>query len=59
MTGGEEKIDRLLEVLHPFGLLEVVRTGIVAMRRGAKSPTVVTKAKPVGAVEDDSVSYSV
>ena len=37
MTGGEEKVDRLLEILTPFGLLEVVRTGAVAMRRGAKS----------------------
>ncbi len=36
MTGSEEKIDRLLEVLRPYGILEMVRTGIVAMRRGTK-----------------------
>ncbi len=40
ITGGEDKIDGLLEVLRPFGVLEMVRTGIVAMRRGAKSSTV-------------------
>lgn len=34
ITGGEEKIDRLLELLRPYGVLEMVRTGIVAMRRG-------------------------
>ena len=36
ITGAEEKIDRLLEVLRPFGVLEMVRTGIVAMRRGSQ-----------------------
>jgi acetolactate synthase-1/3 small subunit len=40
ITGAEEKIDRLLEVLTPFGVLEMVRTGIVAMRRGSKSTPV-------------------
>lgn len=61
LTGGEEKVDRFLELLSPFGLLEVVRTGIVAMRRGAKSPTVATKADlaPAPAEESDSVSHSV
>ena len=37
ITGAEEKIDGLLEALDPFGVLEMVRTGIVAMRRGNKS----------------------
>jgi acetolactate synthase-1/3 small subunit len=37
ITGVEDKIDGLLEVLRPYGVLEMVRTGIVAMRRGKKS----------------------
>jgi len=37
ITGAEDKIDGLMEVLRPFGVLAMVRTGIVAMRRGGKS----------------------
>lgn len=33
-TGPEEKIDALLQVLRPFGIREMVRTGIVAMAKG-------------------------
>jgi acetolactate synthase-1/3 small subunit len=33
-TGTEDKIDSLLEVLRPYGVIEMVRTGRVAMVRG-------------------------
>jgi len=33
-TGTEEKVEGLVEVLRPFGVLEMVRTGRVAMVRG-------------------------
>src|ERR1700730_3270646 len=54
-----ELINGLLDVLRPFGLLEVVRTGQVAMRRGAKPSTVTAKANGTGPLDDDTVSYSV
>jgi|SoiMethySBSTD1v2_1073268.scaffolds.fasta_scaffold22154_2 acetolactate synthase-1/3 small subunit len=34
VTGSEEKIGAFIEVLKPFGILEIVRTGVVAMFRG-------------------------
>lgn len=34
ITGDEDKIQALLNMLRPFGIKEVVRTGIVAMARG-------------------------
>ena len=38
-TGGAEKIDALLRVLEPFGVKELVQSGIVAMGRGSRSIT--------------------
>lgn len=35
ITGDEEKIDGFVEVLRPHGILEMVRTGMVSMVRGA------------------------
>jgi acetolactate synthase-1/3 small subunit len=35
-TGEPDKLDKLLEVLKPFGVKEQARTGVVAMSRGAK-----------------------
>ena len=36
-TGAEDKIDGLLEVLRPYRVIEMVRTGRVGMARGPKS----------------------
>ncbi len=38
-TGTEDKIDSLLEVLRPYGVIEMVRTGRVSMLRGAAPAT--------------------
>ena len=37
VTGDEEKINGFVEVLKPLGILEMVRTGAVAMERGSES----------------------
>ncbi len=37
VTGNQDKIWALVEMLRPFGILEMVRTGVVAMRRGPKA----------------------
>lgn len=37
-TGTEDKVDGLIDVLRPFGILEMVRTGRVGMLRGKQSP---------------------
>ena len=50
ITGAQEKIDGLIEMLRPFGVLELVRTGAVAMTRGLDSAsgevTAGTKTSP-------------
>jgi acetolactate synthase-1/3 small subunit len=34
-TGPEEKINALIKMLRPYGILELVRTGTIAIQRGA------------------------
>jgi acetolactate synthase I/III small subunit len=59
-TGTEDKIDGLLEVLRPYGLLELARTGRLAMSRGVRG-----QAAPDGRgveqpdAQDSNISYSV
>ena len=59
MVGSEAKIDGLLEVLRPYGVLEMVRTGRVAMARGIGSRS--NGRGPAAAIPDaeTNVSYSV
>lgn len=37
VTGTPAKVDGLIEMLKPFGIIEIVRTGLVAMERGSAS----------------------
>jgi acetolactate synthase-1/3 small subunit len=50
-TGTEDKIDSLLEVLRPYGVIEMVRTGRVAMARGALPSRPRPSARPSPASE--------
>jgi len=62
ITGTEDKIDSLVDVLRPYGIIEMVRTGVVAMRRGpvAVNPDPPRVAAHVPAeAADAAVSYSV
>jgi acetolactate synthase-1/3 small subunit len=59
ITGTEDKIDGLLEVLKPYGVLEMARTGRVAMARGVKAPSGAGAAAPQADAPDSNVSYSV
>ena len=38
-TGAEDKIQALLDLLRPFGIKELVRTGLIAIGRASKSPS--------------------
>ena len=45
ITGDEEKIEGMIEVLRPFGIIEMVRTGVVAMARGANAAASVNRQR--------------
>lgn len=57
ITGTEDKIDSLLDVLRPFGVLEMVRTGRVAIARGSKNGVATAAAEP--AEDQEGISHSV
>lgn len=39
-VGGEDRVESLINMLRPYGIREIVRTGRVALTRGATSSTV-------------------
>ena len=42
ITGGEDKIDGLVDVLRPYGVVEMARTGRLAMTRSPRTITAPT-----------------
>jgi acetolactate synthase-1/3 small subunit len=62
ITGTEDKIESLIDVLRPFGIIEMVRTGLIAMSRGtaaiSPNPPLVAATVP-DALEPVGVAMSV
>ena len=58
ISGSEAKIDGLAEVLRPYGVLEMARTGRIAMERGLAVEAAAADVAPAMAMEE-GVSYSV
>jgi acetolactate synthase I/III small subunit len=54
ITGVEDKIDSLVEVLRPYGVLEMARTGRVAMSRGSGASTGAKAAAEAAGAGDSS-----
>jgi acetolactate synthase I/III small subunit len=48
ITGTEDKIESLIDLLRPFGLKEITRTGRIAMSRGSSSSDDETIKKQSG-----------
>jgi acetolactate synthase I/III small subunit len=63
ITGGEDKVNALVEVLRPFGIIEMVRTGQVAMTRSLRSessqPQEQEPERPKPAARTVEASHSV
>jgi acetolactate synthase-1/3 small subunit len=62
ITGTEDKVDGLVDVLRPFGVLELVRTGRIAIARGAgraRAAAIAAELPPSPEGDNAAISYSV
>jgi acetolactate synthase-1/3 small subunit len=39
ISGSEKKVDSFIELVRPYGLIEVIKTGVLAMIKGAGATT--------------------
>ena len=51
ISGRENKIEAFIEMMRPFGILEMVRTGRVAMLRADSVTVDLTEADRLGKLE--------
>ena len=58
-TGDIEKLDGLLLLLRPYGVLEIARTGLVALERGTRVLSVPSAGKAPVSVSSIPVSLSI
>jgi acetolactate synthase-1/3 small subunit len=58
ITGTEDKVDGMLEVLQPFGIIELVRAGSVAMTRGSRAPSIHPEFVPAQVKENGGTAAS-
>jgi acetolactate synthase-1/3 small subunit len=55
-TGAQDKIDGLIEALRPLGIVELVRTGAVAMTRGLAASDPLSRPTPAARPQAELVS---
>lgn len=56
LSGTEEKIERFVDLMRPYGIRELARTGVIAMARGTQPDRAETKAAaPAGGKRKRSI----
>jgi hypothetical protein len=57
LSGPEEKVEALIELLQPYGIKELARTGVIAMSRGTQTAKeeAAEKAAPSGGKRKRSI----
>lgn len=52
LSGTEDKIEAFIRLIHPYGVVELARTGVIAMPRGDAGPTRPRPAAPAAPTVD-------
>jgi len=59
MAGTDEKLEAFIELIKPYGIIELARTGVIAMPRGTQSASTRTRqAIETESNDDDAIDTS-